>query len=62
MLGEVLLGVFMCVCIYMYEVGIVRVCFKKKSEAICMGLMHSTPQCQQQQYNTVVKAMSQPFV
>lgn len=35
---------------------------KGKSRAICMGLMQSTPQRQQEQYNTVVKAMSQPFV
>ena len=42
----------------MYEVGSVS----KESGAICMGLMHSTPQRQQEQHNMVVKAMSQPFV
>lgn len=35
---------------------------KKQSGAICMGLMHGTAPSQQEQYNTVVKAMSQPFV
>lgn len=52
MLGEVLL------CVFMYEVGSVS----KESGAICMGLMHSTRQHQQEQHNMVVKAMSQPFV
>lgn len=34
----------------------------KESGAICMGLMHSTQPCQQEQHNMVVKTTSEPFV
>lgn len=52
----------MCLCVYMYEQqSVFYVRFQKKKNrvgAICMGLMHGTAQCQQEQYNMVVKAMS----
>ena len=56
--------VYVCICM---SSGVCFMCaFKKKEKnrvgAICMGLMHGTAQCQQEQYNAVVKAMSQPFV
>lgn len=51
---------------YMYEVRGVFGCtcaFKKKTKGvICMGLMHTTLQHQQEQHNVVVKVMSEPFV
>lgn len=61
MLGDAMC-VYVCICM---RWGVFGCAFKKKKKnkcgAICMGLMHSTPQSQQEQYNTVVKAMSQPF-
>lgn len=50
--------VYVCECMRWGVFG----CARKKGGAICMGLMHSTLQSQQELYSMVVKAMSQPFV